>query len=267
MDNYQILWNCYKKSIWLEYFLDTRISNNKNCNNYVSLLKYVDDIIDELMIYYSAFNQNNYNNHNTPGYISDADDIYNYKEIENFENQVIIYFNNKSFKQMVDNIINNYNIARCDLSHFVLFWIMLYNCGYLQKNFFRNSSIHYIFEERISSICKNTDNEPSYYNIKYGLLPLVSIYCGMGFNYDIMWDFNVSNIVGFIKDGSSAIDSEINYINIMNYVNKPLNERKRIANIKKNKKENVGIKDYLDILNSVINNKCDLSQLFNLSVN
>jgi hypothetical protein len=89
----------------------------------------------------------------------------------------------------------------------------------------------------------------------------------MGFNYDIMWDFNVSNIVGFIKDGSSAIDSEINYINIMNYVNKPLNERKRIANIKKNKKENVGIKDYLDILNSVINNKCDLSQLFNLSVN
>lgn len=242
IDYSTIFWNCYKKSTWLKYFLNTSSSSHSG------LLEYVDNVITELMVFYKALSIS------TQGGITIARN-----EIENFENTVIKNFNDSKYRQMLDCIISNYSRhidTIKDIPLFIRFWTLLYQCGYL------DASIHEIFLSSISFKRQNKDNnqELTYYQVRFGLLPVINIYCGMGFTYVIAWDFHIDSLIGFLEGGSSGLEAEGNYMNMMKYVNLANGKRKQRTNKAK-------LDDYLAILNKVINKKCEITQLFNLSVN
>jgi hypothetical protein len=221
----------YKQSSWLKYF----ILEDDNINS-------INKKIRTCMQYYSLLNSGARTN------------------LDTFETYLVKYeFNTSQYATMLSRIAKYYDYNSINnLPEFIKFFLIMnnnYNINYPtilkeitegfpnEKNQWQNTLISY-----------------PYYASKYKFIPLVESYCGMGYNFIIGWDCNISRMIGLYENGSSIYDYEFNKVSAMKYFNMTSEKRKMQLSIKHK------IEDYLKILNiNCIDTRMEYT--LNLSIN
>lgn len=81
-----------------------------------------------------------------------------------------------------------------------------------------------------------------YYTAKFGFIPLITTYCGMGYDFIIGWDLTISRMIGFFVNGSSIYDMEYNRKQMLEYFNlKKKVKLQKVCNFK--------LEEYFDLFN------------------
>jgi hypothetical protein len=215
-----IINNIYKHSGWYYYFIENK--------NFIHHQKQFNDIVNNFNLLKPLFNNCIYN-------------VDTYKE--NTKNEIIEIIDKKidikQLKLLINKIVAWWNMDTINtIDTFILFIIILSSGPMFNTTLINNYlSIQFGKEkEKEKSIDIDTQSYsiPCYFQPKYKFIPLFQKNIGMGYSFNIGWDLQIEQCIGFLYGGSSAEDYYFFDTSLKTYLNK--NKLERLDYIKKNEK-------------------------------
>ena len=229
-----IINNIYKHSGWYNYFIENK--------NFIHHQKQFNDIVNNFNLLKPLFNKCIYNV-----------DTYTYKE--NTKNEIIEIIDKKidikQLKLLINKIVAWWNMDTINtIDTFILFIIVL-SSGPMFNTTLINNYLNIQFgkenckensKENSKEISNDSESDtdtqsysiPCYFQPNYKFIPLFQKNIGMGYSFNIGWDLQIEQCIGFLYGGSSAEDYYFFDTSLKTYLNK--NKLERLDYIKKNKK-------------------------------
>ena len=229
-----IINNIYKHSGWYYYFIENK--------NFIHHQKQFNDIVNNFNLLKPLFNNCIYNV-----------DTYTYKE--NTKNEIIEIIDKKidikQLKLLINKIVAWWNMDTINtIDTFILFIIVL-SSGPMFNTTLINNYLNIQFgkenckensKENSKEISNDSESDtdtqsysiPCYFQPNYKFIPLFQKNIGMGYSFNIGWDLQIEQCIGFLYGGSSAEDYYFFDTSLKTYLNK--NKLERLDYIKKNKK-------------------------------
>jgi len=225
-----IINNIYKHSVWYYYFIENK--------NFIHHQKQFNDIVNNFNLLKPLFNNCIYNV-----------DTYTYKE--NTKNEIIEIIDKKidikQLKLLINKIVAWWNMNTINtIDTFILFIIVLSSGPMFNTTLINNYLSIQFGKEKEKENSKEISNDsesdtdtqsysiPCYFQPNYKFIPLFQKNIGMGYSFNIGWDLQIEECIGFLYGGSSAEDYYFFDTSLKTYLNK--NKLERLDYIKKNEK-------------------------------
>ena len=225
--------NIYNHSGWYNYFIETinhnyEYNNNNPNPNPNPILDINFNILKPLLL-------------NSESIVS-SNSIEYIKYIE-------LNINKTNIKLLIHKILLYWKLNIKELEPFIILLILLSsNNIYNNNNNVENHLYMKFIKEKEKETLQSDSNTPCYFISNNNIIPLFQKYIGMGYTYNIAWDFTINKYIGFIFGGSSGDDYYYFDTKLKTYLQKNKNERLQYL---KNNKKIISKHKYIDILNDL----------------